>query len=311
LRWARREDGQAFALSVVMLVALLGMAALAIDVSSWYQTQRHDQAIVDAAALAGAQQLPNDPADAISTAVSYASKNGVTLAPSEVKVVSVEDTNDTIKVAIKRPSGAFFSRVFGIDSVQVGAKAAARASSPAKVRWVAPIVVPTTHPMLQCSPPPCGDTTTIDLLNLHKAGSGDAAGSFSLLDLIKDDNGSVASNLLGEWMQSGFPDAMELGVYEAAPSADFNSGAFQKGLKARVGDEVLFPVYQPPIVLGGSNAQFDIVGWVAFHIDSQHASGSSGSLTGHFTEFIAQGLPGGMGGETSEDFGVHVVSLTE
>ena len=102
---------------------------------------------------------------------------------------------------------------------------------------------------------------------------------------------------------------MPLGIYDAVPSTKYNSSSFQDALTARTGDEVLFPVYQPPILLGGSNAQFDIIGWVAFHIDSQTTHGSSGSLTGHFTHFLAQGL------EASDwnghDFGVRVVQLVE
>jgi uncharacterized membrane protein len=63
-------------LNIFALTVLLGIAALAIDVSSWYQTKRHDQAVADAAALAGAQALPDDPAQATTLALGYANKNG-------------------------------------------------------------------------------------------------------------------------------------------------------------------------------------------------------------------------------------------
>ena len=130
-----------------------------------------------------------------------------------------------------------------------------------------------------------------------------------VLDLIPNDNGSVGSGILADWMAHGNTADMPLGIYDAVPSTKYNSSSFQDALVARTGDEVLFPVYQPPILLGGSNAQFDIIGWVAFHIDSQTTHGSSGSLTGHFTHFLAQGL------EASDwnghDFGVRVVQLVE
>src|SRR5690348_17376805 len=73
---ARGERGQAFVLTVASLVVLLGMAALGIDVGTWYQAQRHDQAVADAAALAGAQALPQDPSQAQALAISYAKDNG-------------------------------------------------------------------------------------------------------------------------------------------------------------------------------------------------------------------------------------------
>ena len=286
----RSERGQAFVLTVASLVVLLGMAAVGIDVGSWYQAQRHDQSVADAAALAGAQALPDDPAQAVSLAVAYANQNGVTINPSAVTISSTGMSNDTIKVAVDKPEPTMFARVFGITSVNVGARAAARAGLPGAAR--------------------CNGTTTIDLMDLHNPGSGNAAGSFALLDLIPNDGGSVGSGILSEWMLHGNDADMPIGIYEAVPSNKYNSSDFQDALSARVGDEVLFPVYQPPIIQGGSNAQFDIIGWVAFHIDSQTTHGSSGSLTGHFTRFLAQGIMAGPGGGGT-NFGVKVVQLVE
>jgi Flp pilus assembly protein TadG len=307
----KSERGQVVVLTVVAMVVILGMAAMAIDVGSWYQAKRHDQAVVDAAALAGAQALPDDPSQAVTLAVNYASKNGVTLAPNEIIISSAVGTNDTIRVAAARPAPTFFAKVFGLNSVQVGASAAARTGLPAAARYVAPIVVPITNPMLQCTPPPCSGTTTIDLLDLHHPGAGSGAGSFALLDLIQNDGGSVGSSILADWMLNGKNDEMPLGVYEAAPSPNFNSGGFQAALQHQIGNEVLFPVYQPPIVESGSNAEFNIIGWVAFHIDDEQATGSSGSLTGHFVSYLAQGLQATSPSTGATNLGVKVVQLVE
>ena len=78
-------------------------------------------------------------------------------------------------------------------------------------------------------------------------------------------------------------------------------------MQARVGDEVLFPVYKPPILGGGSGARFNIIGWVGFHIDSAAANGSSGDLNGHFTRFLAHGIQASSG--SSNDYGVRAVQL--
>jgi Flp pilus assembly protein TadG len=305
----RDERGQAFVLVVASLVVLLGMAALGIDVGTWYQAQRHDQAVADAAALAGSQALPDDPAQAQSLALDYANKNGMTLNASDITFASHVSANDTIKVAFSKPESTIFAKVFGIGSVQVGARAVARAGLPGAARYVAPIVVPITNPMLQCTPPPCTDSTQIFLADLHGPGSGDAAGSFALLDLIPGDNGSVGSGILADWMLNGNDADMPLGIYEAVPSTKYNSSDFQGALHAKVGDDVLFPVYQPPILYGGSNAEFNIIGWVAFHIDAQTTHGSSGALNGHFTTFLAQGLQVAPGGGINT--GVKVVQLVE
>ena len=71
MRRARGERGQILAVVVLALVALLGIAAFAIDVGYAYYAKRQLQAAADAAALAGAQDLPVA-STAITTATQYA-----------------------------------------------------------------------------------------------------------------------------------------------------------------------------------------------------------------------------------------------
>ena len=318
----RSERGQAFVLTVVALVVLLGMAAVGIDVGSWYKAQRHDQAVADAAALAGSQALPDDPAQAVSLAIDYANRNGVSINSSAITITSKAVANDTIKVAFEQPETTVFAKVFGISTVQVGARAVARAGLPGAARYVAPIVVPISNPQLSgptCTPPPCSGTTTIDLMDLHNPGSGNAAGSFALLDLRFGSGGNPGNVDLANWMQNGYDQYMPLGQYYEAPSANWNSSSFQQSMNNHIGDTVLFPVYQPPIIGQGSGAQFNIVGWVGFVIDQVDAKGSSGSLTGHFVSYLADAIPadsGGNGqgngqGNAGQNFGVRTITLVD
>ena len=53
------ERGQSMVMTVVFMVVLLGFAALVIDVGSWYRAHRSAQATADASALAGAAVLPD------------------------------------------------------------------------------------------------------------------------------------------------------------------------------------------------------------------------------------------------------------
>ena len=55
----QQERGQVIVLVVVMLIVMLGFAALVIDVGYAYYAHRSLQASTDAAALAGAQELPD------------------------------------------------------------------------------------------------------------------------------------------------------------------------------------------------------------------------------------------------------------
>lgn len=301
------ESGQAVVIMAVFLVVVIGAVGMVLDVGSWYRADRAAQAAADAAALAGAQELIHGTSPATARANEYATKNG----GGDLQITfsrRVVD-NDLITVDVTRPAPGFFTKLFGIDSVQVHAHATARAGIPGQARYVAPITVNEQHPMLQCR---CfNDPTQVTLINLHSPGSGDAAGAFGLLNLdsVSGPTGNIGSDVLGGWISDGYQDALPLGKYDSAPSATFNSSYVRDALSARLGDELLFPVYRSPITGGGSNAKFNIIGWVGFKLTSFNIGGSSGSLSGYFTKVIWQGLASESG--NTPDFGVRVISLVE
>ena len=72
---------------------------------------------------------------------------------------------------------------------------------------------------------------------------------------------------------------------------------------------MLFPVYRSPILGSGSNAKYNIIGWVGFVPTSYNISGSSSSISGYFTKVIWQGLADETG--SVPDFGVRVITLVE
>ena len=110
----KNERGQAIVLMVLALVVLLGMAALVLDVGNWFHTKRRLQATSDAAALAGAQKLPDDPGGAATMAMSYANQNGGDVAGTDITITSTAAPNDTISVKAKRTDPGVFTSVLGI-----------------------------------------------------------------------------------------------------------------------------------------------------------------------------------------------------
>ena len=66
------EQGQAVVFVVMAMVAVIAVVGFVIDIGHAYQAQRSLQGAADAAALAGAQQLP-DPVLARQTATAYGS----------------------------------------------------------------------------------------------------------------------------------------------------------------------------------------------------------------------------------------------
>jgi Putative Flp pilus-assembly TadE/G-like len=309
-RWkptVRSERGQAIVLMAAFLPVLLGAAALVLDVGSWYRADRAAQAAADASALAGAQGLQAGTDVAAVLADEYAVKNGG--GDKEISFSTKVVPNDLITVTVKRPAPGFFTKLFGVDSVTVNARATARSGVPGRARYVAPIAVNEQHPMLQCG---CfDDPTQVTLINLHNPGDGDAAGAFGLINLQSqtDGSGNIGSDQLGAWIRDGYQDALPLGTYDSAPSANFNSDNIRIALRDRVDTELLFPVYRPPITGSGSGAEFDIIGWVGFVPTSFTLGGSTGEIRGYFTKVIWQGLADDTG--NVPDFGVRVISLIE
>jgi Flp pilus assembly protein TadG len=307
----KSERGQTMVLTVVFLVVLMGCAALTLDVGVWYREQRQAQATADAAALAGAQALPASPSDAVSWAQQYADSNGGGVAAADITLRNDVGPNDTIAVQVTRSAPSFFATVFSFGSVNVHAHAAARAGIPDAVEGAAPIVVNRLHPLLfggaGC---PCFNKETT--LPLAKTG---APGAFGMVDF--DNSGSNGNPDLALWVQQGFDGMLERGPYDSDPGAKFNSGGLSQALDARVGTELLFPVFD---TLGqvGSNAQYNVIGWVAFHLDCfglaagstncTNQNGNNQTLTGYFTRAIWTGLQS-TSNKHLPDFGLYSVSL--
>jgi Flp pilus assembly protein TadG len=305
MSFRRNERGQAFVITAFALVALIGMSALVLDVGSWFRTKRRLQSTSDAAALAGAQSLPSDPSAAQTIAMSYANQNNGDVGASDITVSSTYSANDTISVKAARTDSGVFSGVLGVTSSNITASAKARVDTPQKARYVAPIVVRDTHPLIHGTDGcPCfNQSTTIDL------GKNGAPGAFDLINL-DGSRGGTSPATLADWMLNGYDGYLGLGNYYSDPGAKFNSSWMQDALAKRTNTTLLFPVYDT-LAGNGANAHYNVIGWIGFHMTDWSARGNNGTLTGYFTEFIAQGIlnPNGPSGEPN--FGVRSVQLIE
>jgi hypothetical protein len=301
----RREDGQALVLGVLLMASLLGCAALVLDVGSWFRDKRQLQSTADAAALAGAQSLPQDPAAAISLAVQYGTTNGGGVTAGNVTISSDLSPNDTISVNAANQAPGFFSKVFSVNSVHVDASAAARADLPAQALGVAPMVVSDQHPLL--SGPGCpwscfGQATTLPYNPLG------APGAFGMLNLDQTCSNNPGSSDEGDWIEHGYNANLGLGKYCSDPGAKFSSNNIQTALNDRIGTVLLFPVYHK-LTGTGSNAKYDIVGWVGFYLTSFNVNGNNATLYGHFTRYLARGVQVTTGNPNESDFGVRTIQL--
>jgi hypothetical protein len=115
-----RESGQVLPILAMLVVVLIGLLGLAIDVGRLYVAKAELSRSLDAAALAGVLELPDQGA-AQSRAAAYLSKNlpGATASYPESSSQSVFKVNGTRNVPL------VFMRVFGFDAMDVKAGAAA------------------------------------------------------------------------------------------------------------------------------------------------------------------------------------------
>jgi Flp pilus assembly protein TadG len=120
----RAEDGQSLVITVIVMAALLLMAALAIDASTWYQNHHQAQVAADAAALAGANCMADNgsPSTCAQTAANIASANGL---PVPASSINVNTTAGTVSVGETFSAPSFFAKAAGIGSATIRADAVA------------------------------------------------------------------------------------------------------------------------------------------------------------------------------------------
>jgi putative Flp pilus-assembly TadE/G-like protein len=256
--------------SVVFLTAVAGLTAAALDITSWYRTNRKLQAHTDAAVLAGAQALPDNPRAARTLA-----------GEGEVRFSTAVLPNDTITVRRKLPASGVFGRVRG--TTEVEAEATARVGLPSKTRWASPVAVDERHPELSHSGCPCWKQTThvrVELLDLGRTGTP------------------------ATWIRDGFSDYMSRGWYARTTSAAASSPRVHSALKQRVGSELLLPVYREKRKQNGT-FHYRVVGWTGFHVTGFDAA--KRRLHGWFERVIWDGIPSQSGSQN--DFGVRTIAL--
>jgi hypothetical protein len=298
------QRGQSLVLSILFLTVLVGMATIVIDVGSWYRADRKLQANADAAALAGAQELPANTVSAQAAALAYADTNDGGLEAANVKFRTTVVPNDTIEVVTDRPAPGFFANLFGRKLVDVRAKAAARTGTLSKAKWAAPIAVDEKHDMLQCGRA-CWDDDHPTTLDFFKVGPG----AFRLIN-IDSSHGGTGPSTLGDWIKNGLDAVMDNERwYYSDPGMKPNSSHVKGALDFRNETELLFPVYSQTRAQG-SGFEYWVVGWAVFHITGYEIHGSKDSrLYGYFRDMVWEGIIGESAGEPH--FGAKTVALIE
>ena len=129
------NSGQALVMVGLMMMVLIGFAALATDTGFIWMNRRSLQNSVDAAALAGVQHLPNDTADAVAKGCEYATvknavsgmvgKLGTCSSKTDIEIKQTYVANDTIVATAYKTINPIFGIAVGFASVEINATATA------------------------------------------------------------------------------------------------------------------------------------------------------------------------------------------
>jgi Flp pilus assembly protein TadG len=213
------EQGQMAILMVLIVIVVFMFFALALDAGLWYFDHRTAQNQVDAAALAGALELP-DMDEADTEARTWLSRNG----SGEVEIDAAcwdvgTDANgiEYVQTCVRRDSPGLFSKLAGIQFVTVSAKA--RAAS---------LPQPALYSLFALNPEECQ--------SLHFQGSAiveitGGGGTYTRSDCVPDalylgggpDVSSGMNHVVGEQGVSGAASTLE-------PPADEGVGYLQDPL---------------------------------------------------------------------------------
>jgi hypothetical protein len=313
----RSESGQAMLFLVFALLGLVGIVSLVVDGGSWLRTQRQVQTAADAAALAGAQDLPPltlsqcgsaDSRPACASARNYAQQNFSGIATPTVTFPSAGEID---VVAQKPVSGIILPAL----NATARAHARAKVSVPSSLSNVAPIAVKNTAACAVTNPGCYGQTvtvrfdesqvstSTIGLINV-KCNSDSAT--------VCDGGQTGGSELKDEiecmpcWNQA-LPANKWYGVKTGETVGPVKQGLQDAADRRQI---LFFPVFDQ---VGNSGRAFHIIGWAAFVIDQTGVIWTSQTrqLTGHFVTFIATDLAAGDPITGGTDFGVHVITLSQ
>ena len=339
IRLMKNENGQSMVIFVIALVALLGCCALSIDIGVMALTKSDLQISADAAALAGAQALPENLEEAEALARTYALSNGE---PTDEVTVSIAEDARSITVDIYRTSATQFARVFEVDSTRMHAKATAKIGIAASVPWIVPFVVPK---------PAVFDYDHVYVMRMYGAGPyastyqypADYRSKYSTwpknkpypwhfdymnVKIKPGSNPSVEYQDYLSYLRNGYRETFKVGqemLYYAPSSggkesvntfasriaADSNSDY----TKAKVGDArvMLIPVVQNLLPRNTrENTKVKIIGFVGFFLQKVYKNnyGETFWFEGRFLKDLNVGT-GEVTYDTDADFGLRVIGLVE
>lgn len=285
-----QDQGSVIVLVALALTALLGFAAIVVDLGILYVRHAELQSALDAAALAGVQELPHNPGQAQQTAEAYAVRNGV----SPV-TVDFAYGNSEITVSAEETVPTYFARVWGLSSNTISAKSKAMMVPPVSMSGAVPLAVEEqdfvygAEYVLKSGPHEPDE---------HEP-EGRYSGWFGALQLTGPGARDYETDLT-----YGYDGTLEVGQILNLEHGNM-SGSTMRAIEARFARDNRTPqntfddyerdapqlVYIPVVKIvshnGNSIHEVEIVGFAAFFLEGVEGVGNDSIVTGRFLQTIA------------------------
>ena len=277
----KSEQGFVLVLISLAMSVILGFTALITDFGLLALNKNRLVNACDAAALAGATQLPNS-AEAIETAMLYAGNNGIT------SNLAINITNNNkIQVSAQKEVPLVFARILGISSGIVKTKSSAQYAGVKSIIGVAPLAIPDKPYQFAVE-------------YLLKISSDDpnilGPGNYGALSL-----GGSGSDRYRESLKYGYQERLEVGDIVNTETGNI-SGPTKDGVEYRLSKcyedctptdfqfdcpKILYiPIYLPPTDTSQQVKQVTIVGFAAFMLSNIPGNGNDSQIKGCFLKTI-------------------------
>ncbi len=300
------EKGGIAVLLAVAAMVLFGMAALVVDAGLLYLDRARLTTAVDAAGLAGAQELPLHPGRAVETALNYGSLNQITDLQAEVL-----PGGKTLEVRAKLERPLLFGRFLGQNWGEVSARAVAMVAPLGSAIGVAPFGVE-EHQLKD----------GVRYVLKQPAGTYESplgSGNYGALSI----GGSGASRY-EENLRDGYKGVLRVGDRLATETGNM-SGPTKRALDIRIDScpdglncsvesfsrnckhLLVVPIFKK---INGSIKQIkevEIVGFAPFHVDKVEGNGNESTVYGYFVPNLGVGSPD----PTLGDYGFRGVILVQ
>lgn len=296
------QEGSVIVLVAMMMTAIMGLAAIGTDVGRLFVERQRLSAVADAAALSGAQHLPESKDKALETARSILTKNNIDLNKSNITVT--EDQRH-VNVRLEKVVPMTFARVIGASSYIALGAATGYTSNISGFNGAAPLGVPRASWQI-------GEQV---FLKMAPADGTVSPGNYQALAL-----GKAGAAMYEQNVMSGYQEWIRLDQWVDTEPGNM-AGPTVRGVNFRINQDpystytsynrqsprlVVVPILENFDVNG--QGQVHVIGFGMFFLEQASDEGNSrGTIAGRFVKFIAEGE----GSLAAPDFGLRTTKLKD